>query len=180
MAPRDDAPHRGDRRVRGLPLQHDGQHRRLAVDVRPDELWARERERLLLLGAILAGSVLLVALQSTIKQQVIFAQLPMLLRWQFHRLMLGQSMAFYQDEFAGRIATKVMQTALAVREVWLIVAEMLVFVTIYFVTLLSVLGGFDGWLVAPSSPGWRCTRPRCPSSSPGSGASPRSRPTPAR
>jgi len=117
--------------------------------VRPDELWARERERLLLLGAILAGSVLLVALQSTIKQQVIFGNFPMLLRWQFHRLMLGQSMAFYQDEFAGRIATKVMQTALAVREVWLIVAEMLVFVTIYFVTLLSVLGGFDGWLVGP-------------------------------
>jgi ATP-binding cassette subfamily B multidrug efflux pump len=117
--------------------------------VPPGDLWARERERLLLLGAILAGSVLLVVLQSTIKQQVIFGNFPMLLRWKFHRLMLGQSMAFYQDEFAGRIATKVMQTALAVREVWLIVAEMLVFVTIYFVTLLSVLGGFDGWLIAP-------------------------------
>jgi len=117
--------------------------------VPPAELWTRERERLLFLGAVLAGSVLLVVLQSTIKQQVIFGNFPMLLRWKFHRLMLGQSMAFYQDEFAGRIATKVMQTALAVREVWLIVAEMLVFVTIYFVTLLSVLGGFDGWLVGP-------------------------------
>jgi len=117
--------------------------------VPPAELWARERERLLFLGAVLAGSVLLVVLQSTIKQQAIFGNFPMLLRWKFHRLMLGQSMAFYQDEFAGRIATKVMQTALAGREVWLIVAEMLVFVTIYFVTLLSVLGGFDGWLVVP-------------------------------
>ena len=47
----------------------------------------------------------------------------MLLRWNFHRLMLGQSMGFYQDEFAGRIATKVMQTALAVRDTWLIVAS---------------------------------------------------------
>ncbi len=117
--------------------------------VPPAELWTTERERLLFLGAVLAGSVLLVVLQSTIKQQVIFGNFPMLLRWKFHRLMLGQSMAFYQDEFAGRIATKVMQTALAVREVWLIVAEMLVFVTIYFVTLLSVLGGFDGWLIGP-------------------------------
>ena len=117
--------------------------------VPPAELWTTERERLLFLGAVLAGSVLLVVLQSTIKQQVIFGNFPMLLRWKFHRLMLGQSMAFYQDEFAGRIATKVMQTALAVREVWLIVAEMLVFVTIYFVTLLSVLGGFDGGLVGP-------------------------------
>ena len=73
----------------------------------------------------------------------------MLLRWNFHRLMLGQSMDFYQDEFAGRIATKVMQTALAVRDVWLILAELLVFVIIYFVTMLAVLGGFDAWLLVP-------------------------------
>jgi len=117
--------------------------------VAPAELWTRERDRLLLLAGVLAGSVALVVLQSTIKQQTIFGNFPMLLRWKFHRLMLGQSMAFYQDEFAGRIATKVMQTALAVRETWLIVAEMLVFVTIYFVTLLAVLGGFDAWLLAP-------------------------------
>jgi ATP-binding cassette subfamily B multidrug efflux pump len=115
----------------------------------PGELWERERTRLLTLAAVLAGSVALVVLQSTIKQQTIFGNFPMLLRWKFHRLMLGQSMAFYQDEFAGRIATKVMQTALAVREVWLIVGEMLVFVTIYFATLLAVLGGFDVWLLAP-------------------------------
>ncbi|HEX4883809.1 MAG TPA: ABC transporter ATP-binding protein [Casimicrobiaceae bacterium] len=117
--------------------------------VEPAALWERERARLLLLAGVLAGSVALVVLQSTIKQQTIFGNFPMLLRWKFHRLMLGQSMAFYQDEFAGRIATKVMQTALAVRETWLIVAEMLVFVTIYFVTLLAVLGGFDAWLLAP-------------------------------
>jgi ATP-binding cassette subfamily B multidrug efflux pump len=58
-------------------------------------------------------------------------------------------MGFYQDEFAGRIATKVMQTALAVRETWMIVAELLVFVVIYFVTLLAVLGNFDAWMLLP-------------------------------
>jgi ATP-binding cassette subfamily B multidrug efflux pump len=74
---------------------------------------------------------------------------PMRLRWNFHRLMLGQSMAFYQDEFAGRIATKVMQTALAVRDTWLIVTDILVYVLIYFVTMLAVVGGFDLWLMLP-------------------------------
>jgi ATP-binding cassette subfamily B multidrug efflux pump len=113
------------------------------ADVKPAELWARERGTLLLLAAVLAASMLLVALQSTIKQQTLAGNFPMLLRWNFHRLLLGQSMGFYQDEFAGRIATKVMQTALAVRDVWLIVAELLVFVVIYFVTMLAVLGGFD-------------------------------------
>ena len=117
--------------------------------VEPQQLWQRERRTLLLLGGVLVASILLVALQSTVKQQVIFGNFPMLLRWRFHRLMLGQSMTFYQDEFAGRISTKLMQTALAVRDTWLIVAELLVFVVIYFVTLLGVLGGFDTWLIVP-------------------------------
>ena len=57
-------------------------------------------------------------------------------------------MAFYQDEFAGRIATKVMQTALAVRETWMIVADILVFVTIYFITIVVLAGGFDALAAA--------------------------------
>ena len=60
------------------------------------------------------------ALQTLLKHQTLAVNFPMRLRWNFHRLMLGQSMAFYQDEFAGRIATKVMQTALAVRDTWII------------------------------------------------------------
>jgi ATP-binding cassette subfamily B multidrug efflux pump len=117
--------------------------------VEPSRLWLEERKTLLALGGVLLGSILLVALQSTIKQQAIFGNFPMLLRWNFHRRLLGQSLAFYQDEFAGRIATKLMQTALAVRDTWLIVTELLVFVVIYFATLLAVLGGFDGRLLGP-------------------------------
>jgi ATP-binding cassette subfamily B multidrug efflux pump len=117
--------------------------------VEPSQLWTQEKPRLLLLGGILAASAIVVALQSAIKQQALFGNFPMLLRWNFHRLMLGQSMHFYQDEFAGRIATKVMQTALAVRDTWLIVCELVVFIVIYFVTLLAVLGGFDARLLVP-------------------------------
>jgi len=117
--------------------------------VQPAQLWTQERGHLLLLGAVLAGSILLVVVQSMIKQQTLFGNFPMRLRWNFHRLLLGQSMSFYQDEFAGRVATKVMQTALAVRDTWLIVAELLVFVVIYFVTLLAVLGNFDARLLVP-------------------------------
>jgi ATP-binding cassette subfamily B multidrug efflux pump len=117
--------------------------------VQPAQLWTQERAHLLLLGAVLAGSILLVVVQSMIKQQTLFGNFPMRLRWNFHRLLLGQSMSFYQDEFAGRVATKVMQTALAVRDTWLIVAELLVFVVIYFVTLLAVLGNFDARLLIP-------------------------------
>ncbi|HWH72698.1 MAG TPA: ABC transporter ATP-binding protein [Methylibium sp.] len=115
----------------------------------PATLWVAHRGELLAIVAILAASPLLVALQALFKYQTLFANFPMLLRWNFHRLMLGQSLAFYQDEFAGRVATKVMQTALAVRDVMLIVTDILMFVIIYFVTLTAVVGGFDRWLLLP-------------------------------
>jgi ATP-binding cassette subfamily B multidrug efflux pump len=63
--------------------------------------------------------------------------------------MLSQSMGFYQDEFAGRIATKVMQTALAVRDVLISVCDIMVFVVIYFVTMVAVLGSFDPLMLLP-------------------------------
>jgi ATP-binding cassette subfamily B multidrug efflux pump len=115
----------------------------------PSRLWAEHSRTLLLLGAVLAASPLLVALQTILKHQALAANFPMRLRWNFHRLMLGQSMSFYQDEFAGRVATKVMQTALAVRDTWFTVADILVFTVIYFVTMISVVGHFDAWLLLP-------------------------------
>jgi ATP-binding cassette subfamily B multidrug efflux pump len=117
--------------------------------VEPARLWTEERGPLLLLAGILAASVVVVALQTMLKHQALAANFPMRLRWNFHRLLLQQSMGFYQDEFAGRIATKVMQTALAVRDTWLTVADILVFITIYFVTMVAVVGSFDAWLLAP-------------------------------
>ncbi len=119
------------------------------AQVAPADLWAQERRSLLLLAAVLVASPLLVLLQAALKYQGLFVNVPMRLRWNFHRLMLAQSLAFYQDEFAGRVATKVMQTALAVRDVWMIVADILVFVGIYFVTMVVVVGRLDLWLLAP-------------------------------
>ncbi|GGY16968.1 ABC transporter ATP-binding protein [Paludibacterium paludis] len=117
--------------------------------VEPAKLWSQEREHLLLLAAILLGSGFLVLLETLIKHQVLAGNLPMRLRWNFHRHMLGQSMAFFQDEFAGRISAKVMQTALAVRDTVMVVADIMVFGTIYFFTMVAVVGGFDAWLMAP-------------------------------
>ncbi|MCP5283367.1 MAG: ABC transporter ATP-binding protein [Burkholderiaceae bacterium] len=119
------------------------------ADVPAAELWAREGGTLMALAAVLAGSIGLAVLQTMFKHQALAGNFPMRLRWNFHRLMLGQSMGFYQDEFAGRIATKVMQTALEVRDVWMIVADILVYVVIYFVTMGAILGGFDLWMLGP-------------------------------
>jgi ATP-binding cassette subfamily B multidrug efflux pump len=80
-------------------------------EIPPAQLWEREKITLLLFAALLAASPLLVAVQNLFKHQVLGGNFPMRLRWNFHRLMLNQSMNFYQDEFAGRVAAKVMQTA---------------------------------------------------------------------
>ncbi len=121
--------------------------------VEPARLWTEQRGSLLLLAGIVIASPLLIAFQTVFKHQALAGNLPMRLRWRFHRLMLGQSMAFYQDEFAGRIAAKVMQTALAARDVVMILCDIMVFVVIYFVTMAAVVGGFDAWLLLPFA-GW--------------------------
>lgn len=115
----------------------------------PAELWAKEKGNLLLLGLILVGSIALIGLQAISKYQGLSSNFPMRLRWNFHRHLLGQSLSFYQDEFAGRVSAKLMQTALAVRDCWLIVTDILVFITIYFVTMLGVVGSFDLYLLLP-------------------------------
>jgi ATP-binding cassette subfamily B multidrug efflux pump len=121
--------------------------------VQPSRLWTEERGHLMLLAGVLAGSVVLIGLQSLLKQQTLAGNFAMRLRWNFHRNMLAQSLSFYQDEFAGRVAAKLMQTALAVRDTWMILADILVFVLIYFVTIALVVGNFHLWLLAPFM-GW--------------------------
>ncbi len=114
-----------------------------------DRLWSDGRSMLLGICALLVASVLLVGLQTVVKHQSLAGVFPMRLRWVFHRLMLGQSLAFYQDEFAGRIAAKVMQTALAVRDFWFTLGDILVFVAVYLISLAVVVAGFNAWLLVP-------------------------------
>ncbi|HZF82687.1 MAG TPA: ABC transporter ATP-binding protein, partial [Burkholderiaceae bacterium] len=113
------------------------------------QLWAARGGTLTWLAAALVASIVVVALQTMVKHQTLAINLPMRLRWNFHRLMLGQSMAFYQDEFAGRITTKVMQTALAVRDTLFVLADVLVAMGTYVATILILSSVFAGGLVLP-------------------------------
>ena len=117
--------------------------------VAPGQLWAERGGVLLLLAVVLLASIALVALQTIVKHQTLAINFPLRLRWNFHRLMLGQSMAFYADEFAGRITTKIMQTALAVRDMIFTTADVVIGMGVYMVTILLLASGFDGWLMLP-------------------------------
>ena len=73
----------------------------------------------------------------------------MRLRWIFHQQMLGQSMQFYQDEFSGRVSAKVMQTALAVRDVVMTLIGVFVFILTFLVGAGAVLTGIHPLLTVP-------------------------------
>jgi ATP-binding cassette subfamily B multidrug efflux pump len=90
---------------------------------------------------------LLSMLHTLLMHQTIFGNFPMLIRWKAHRFMLGQSYGFYQDEFAGRVATKVMQTALGVRESVMKMLDVFVYVLVYFGGALILVWSLNGWLV---------------------------------
>ena len=113
-------------------------------------LWQEEGETLITMGAIvLIALPSLVFLQAAVVHQTLLGNYPMVIRWLAHRYLLKQSLGFYQDEFAGRIATKVMQTSLAVRETVMKLLNVMVYVIVYFLSMLFIVAQADARLIAP-------------------------------
>ena len=105
---------------------------------------------LILMGILTVILIPLATLfSSLILHQTIIGNYPMIIRWQAHRYMLGQSMRFYQDEFAGRVATKVMQAALGVRETVLKILEVFVYVIVYFLSAIILVASLNVYLLIP-------------------------------
>lgn len=116
----------------------------------PATLWQTEQDTLIRMGLLTAvGMPLLVLIHSAVLHQTLLGNYPMSIRWQAHRYLLKQSVSFYQNDFAGRIATKVMQTALAVRETATKLLDVMVYVLVYFSTMLYLVFDADWRLVLP-------------------------------
>ena len=116
----------------------------------PDTFWAEEGGKLLGMGLLVVIVVpILITLHSLIVHQTLLGNYPMSIRWLAHRYLLRQSVSFYQDEFAGRIATKVMQTSLAVRETVMKLLDVLVYITVYFTSMVVMIGQSDARLMIP-------------------------------
>lgn len=92
---------------------------------------------------------LLVLMHSLVIHQTLMGNFPMRVRWMSHRYLLNQSYAFFQHEFSGRIATKVMQTAISVRETVLKLIDVMLFVSVYLTTTLFLVVNADPVLCVP-------------------------------
>ena len=111
---------------------------------------ASEGWKLGLMAVVLLGVLPLLQLTDTlIIHQGLLGNFPQRIRWMAHRYLLRQSMSYFQDEFAGRIGAKLMQTALAVREVVMKILDVTVFVVVYFAGAVVLAAMSDLWLAVP-------------------------------
>ncbi|TCD15340.1 ABC transporter ATP-binding protein [Oricola cellulosilytica] len=116
----------------------------------PASFLAAEGWTLFWMGFVILVALPLLSLGHTlVMHQTIFGNYPMVIRWKAHRYLLGQSFAFYQDEFAGRVATKMMQAALGVREAVTKILDVFIYVGIYFAGTLVLVGTLDIWMMIP-------------------------------
>ncbi|MHA1190535.1 MAG: ABC transporter ATP-binding protein, partial [Alphaproteobacteria bacterium] len=72
-----------------------------------------------------------------------------MVRWRNHRYVLRQSLTYFQNDFAGRIAQKVMQTSNALRETVVSIVDGVWFLVVYTVAALVLLIGADWRLAVP-------------------------------
>ena len=98
--------------------------------------------------AMLLRPIVFIAHALVINQGVI-PSFTNLIRWQAHRYVLRQSLHFFQNDFAGRIANKIMQTGPAIRESLIEITDSLWFVAIYAVSALVLFAQSDWRLTIP-------------------------------
>jgi ATP-binding cassette subfamily B multidrug efflux pump len=71
------------------------------------------------------------------------------IRWQNHWYVVRQSWAFFQNDFAGRIANRVMQTGPAIRETLVAMLTSVWYILVYGTAALILLASADPWLALP-------------------------------
>jgi ATP-binding cassette subfamily B multidrug efflux pump len=115
-----------------------------------DSLMAEAWPTLLLMaGVMLVARPLAILSRSLIANQAIAPGFSNLIRWQTHWHVVRQSWSFFQNDFAGRVANKVMQTGPALRETVVMSLDAVWYITVYGSGALVILGSVDRWLMLP-------------------------------
>jgi len=116
----------------------------------PDELFAKFWPHLLGMAAVLLiARPIALTTQNLIANQAISANVSNRIRWQNHWYVVRQSWAFFQNDFAGRIANRVMQTGPAIRETLVAMLTSVWYILVYGTAALILLASADPWLALP-------------------------------
>ena len=98
---------------------------------------------------LLVARPLALTAQNIVANQAIAANVTNLIRWQSHWHVVRQSWAFFQNDFAGRIANKVMQTGPAIRQSLVSMITAVWYILVYGTSAMLLLGSADPWLALP-------------------------------
>ena len=117
-------------------------------DASPETIWT-EHGWLLATMAFIVLVIRTLALTSSalINNQTLEPSFFALVRWQSHRRVLRQSYRFFQDDFAGRIATKVMQSGQSLGDFLINLIQSIWFFTVFSITSIGLFAALD-WRLA--------------------------------
>ncbi len=116
----------------------------------PDELFAKFWPHLLGMAfVLLIARPVALTTQNLLANQAIAANVANRIRWQNHWYVVRQSWAFFQNDFAGRIANRVMQTGPAIRETLVAMLTSVWYILVYGTAALILLASADPWLALP-------------------------------
>ncbi|WP_166669765.1 ABC transporter ATP-binding protein [Rhodanobacter sp. TND4FH1] len=92
---------------------------------------------------------LFMSLHDLLVNQAIVPSLTNRIRWQNHRYVIRQSLGFFQNDFAGRIANRIMQTGGALRASAVQIVDAIWYVAIYTGSAIVLFAQADVWLALP-------------------------------
>jgi len=122
----------------------------LVTNAKPEELFTVAWPMLAAMAAVLlVARPAAYMTQQLLMNQAIAANVSNRIRWQNHWHVVRQSWAFFQNDFAGRIATRVMQTGPAIRESLVALLTAVWFIIVYGASSLVLLASADPWLALP-------------------------------
>ena len=106
---------------------------------------------LLMAAVVLVGRPLALLLDSLVRNNAVVPNVTSLIRWQSHWHVVRQSWPFFQNDFAGRIANRVMQTSNAVRESVVSSIRAVWYIAIYGLSALVLMAVQDWRLALPTA-----------------------------
>ena len=106
-------------------------------------------ELAMMAGVMLVARPAALFAQNLVTQQAIVANVTNMIRWQSHFHVVRQSWSFFQNDFAGRIANRVMQTGPALRESAVATVHAVWYIIVYGTTAVFLLAGTDPRLCVP-------------------------------
>ncbi len=101
-------------------------------------------------AAVLFGRPLALLMDSLVRNNAVVPGVTSLIRWQSHWHVVRQSWPFFQNDFAGRIANRVMQTSNAVRESVVSCIRAVWYIIVYGLSALVLMAMADWRLALPT------------------------------